>query len=155
MLWSFAFLAPFNSHNLQGRFIILLRIIPRKPDRTMILFVSCWCLLWRKAWNFWHQWSGITWLFQRRGTIPSLFGFFSQTFSFAVNSTTELLELFSGVLSITTSLPTTNTLISSSVPSFYLLWVTWLHRDHGGGRGWWERYMPNSQLKPWILPIQP
>lgn len=149
----FCLLTPFSSHNLQGRCIILLGVTPE--NLTEPWSCLCWCLLWRKTWNFLRQWSGITWLFQRCVITPSLSGFFSQTFSFAVNSTTEFLELFSGVMSITTSLPTTNTLISSSVPSCYLLWVTWLHRDHGGGRGQWETHMPTSQLKSWIFPNQP
>lgn len=42
----------------------------------MVMLVLGWLLLWRKAWNFCHQWSGITWLFQRCMIIPSLFGFF-------------------------------------------------------------------------------
>lgn len=109
---------------------------------------------WRTAWNFCHQWSGITWLFQRCVIIPSLFVFTSQNFYFAVNCTTEFLELFSDIMSITASLLNTNTLISSSVPSCYVLWVTWLHRDRVGGRGWWQRHMPTSQLKSGIFPIQ-
>lgn len=64
------------------------------------------------------------------------FFFFPQTFSFAVNSTTEFPELFSGssLMSITTSFPTTDFFLSSLVPSCYLLWVTLLHGDRGGGR---------------------
>lgn len=68
--------------------------------------------------------------------------FFSQTLSFAFNSATEFLELFSGSIltSTTSSLPTTDSIISSLAPSCYLLWVTVLHRDHGGGREQGERW---------------
>lgn len=37
---------------------------------------------WRKAWNFCHQWSGITWLFQRCVIIPSLACFYLPEFLF-------------------------------------------------------------------------
>lgn len=124
------------SQTLKGRSIILLKVMQKN------LTGSRSCLLCSTDTFFGERpGNALASDLGSLGCFGNVWFFISLTFSFAVTSTAEFLVLFSGssLMSVTTSFPTTNSFISSLVPSCYLLWATLLHRHHVGGKEQCER----------------
>lgn len=137
------------SHILQGRFIILVRVMQKNLTDPWPCSLCATSAFFRERLGtggtsdlgslgcFGNVWSSL-----------ALF-YFSPEFSFAVNSATEFPELFSGsnLKSITTSLPTTDSFISSFVSSCYLPRATLLLRDWDTGRERQERHVPTYRSR--------